>query len=361
MTGLSPTGRAFVQRYGVLGARATASGLAAAWWHGLTRFAPEVVEVTVPRVSNHRRRPGTKLRRRDLDPHDVVLRDGLRVTALPLTVVEAAVRRGGGAKLLDGALQRHVELAQLWRAHLRNKGRHGSPAARRLLQAAADGARSEAERLLVKLLKDASFTGWKTNYPVGGYKVDAAFTAEKVAIEVDGWAFHSDPDAFQIDRKRQNAISLLGWKVLRFTWLDLTEYPAARDRRDRRSDRTATVSKLANAIQKDTSDTSTNQCHPVSTAIAYVAEAYMPNGNTVGHPNPANRRTMTYASGGIHSVATTQVAIVTPRTPSAIAPGSRAWCRWSPASVAIAAPPIRIQLSGWARSTRRTISSVMNT
>jgi very-short-patch-repair endonuclease len=207
------------------GPRATASGLAAAWWHGVTRFTPETIEVTVPRVSNHRRRPETRLRRRDLDPHDVVERNGLRVTALPLTVVEAAARRGGGAKLMDGALQRHVELAQLWRAHLRNKGRHGSPAARRLLKAAQDGARSEAERILVKLLRDAGFTGWKANHPVGGYKVDVAFVEAKVAIEVDGWAFHTDSEVFQIDRERQNAIALLGWNVLRFTWLDLTEYP----------------------------------------------------------------------------------------------------------------------------------------
>ncbi len=207
------------------GSDAAASGLAAAWWHGLTRFAPDLVEVTAPRSNHGRRRDGTKLRRRDLAPADIVELNRLRVTALPLTVVEAAVRRGGGAKLMDGALQRHVDLRQLWRAHLRNKGRYGSPAARRLLQAASDGARSEAERLLVKLLRDAGIKGWKTNYPVGRYKVDVGFPVEKVAIEVDGWAFHSDGEAFQIDRERQNAIALLGWQVMRFTWLDLTEYP----------------------------------------------------------------------------------------------------------------------------------------
>jgi very-short-patch-repair endonuclease len=214
--------RAHVWSYGQ---RAAASGLAAAWWHGLTRFAPDVIEVTVPRDSNGRRRPGTRLRRRDLAPADLVERNGLRVTALPLTVVEAAARRGGGAKLMDSALQRHVELPQLWRAHLRNKGRHGSPKARRLLQAAADGARSEAERLLVKLLRDNGITGWRTNYRVGGYKVDVAFPKPKVALETDGWAFHNDQEDFQNDRERQNKIALLGWQVLRFTWLDLTEYP----------------------------------------------------------------------------------------------------------------------------------------
>ena len=126
---------------------------------------------------------------------------------------------------MDSALQREVELRELWHAHLRNKGRYGSPAARRLLQAASDGARSEAERLLVKLLKEAGITGWRTNYPVGGYKVDVVFPGPKVAIETDGWAFHSDQDDFQNDRERQNNIALLGWQVLRFTWLDLVEYP----------------------------------------------------------------------------------------------------------------------------------------
>jgi very-short-patch-repair endonuclease len=207
------------------GDRATASGMAAAWWHGLTRYAPEVVEVTVPKTAHHPKRPGMRTRRRDLKAVDVVERKGLRVTELALTVVEAAVRPGGGAKLMDAALQHRVELRGLWRAHLRNKGRHGSPTARRLLQAASDGARSEAERLLIRLLKAARITGWRANYPLAGYRIDVAFPRQKVAIEVDGWAFHSDHDDFQHDRERQNDIALLGWQVLRFTWLDLTEYP----------------------------------------------------------------------------------------------------------------------------------------
>lgn len=207
------------------GTRAVASGLTAAWWHGISKYLPEVLEVTAPRASRLQLRPGTRLRRRDLAPTDVVERRGLRVTTLPLTVVEAAARRGGGPKLMDNALQRHVELPALWRAHLRNTGRHGSPAARRLLLAAADGARSEAERLLVRLLKSERITGWKPNYRVGRYQVDVAFPVHKVAVETDGWAFHSDQEDFQHDRIKQNEIALLGWQVLRFTWLDLTEYP----------------------------------------------------------------------------------------------------------------------------------------
>ena len=47
-----------------------------------------------------------------------------------------------------------------------------------------------------------------------------------VAIEIDGWAFHSDADTFRKDRARQNAIVLAGWTVLRFTWHDLTVRPS---------------------------------------------------------------------------------------------------------------------------------------
>ncbi len=208
------------------GREATASGLAAAWWLDMTKFAPEVVEVTVPRERRLVHRSGTKLRRRDLDGADVVECRGLRVTAPDLTVIEAAARRGGGARIVDSALQRRQsDLPRLWRADLRNKGRHGAPRARRLLHAASSGARSEAERLFGRLLDGAGITGWIANHPVAGYEVDYAFIGPRVAVELDGLAFHSAADDFHRDRKRQNAIALAGWQVLRFTWLDLTESP----------------------------------------------------------------------------------------------------------------------------------------
>jgi len=191
----------------------------------VTKVDPRVVEVTVPRNSHGRAGPGVRLRRRDLCDDDVVEHRGLRVTAPALTALEAAARAGGPA-IMDTALQRSgLRLAELQRAHLRNRGRHGAVAARRMLEAAAGGARSEAERRIVHLLRAADITGWKANYPVGKYVVDIAFPAARVAIEVDGWAFHSDPQAFQNDRNRQNKLSLNGWTVLRFTWLDITQHP----------------------------------------------------------------------------------------------------------------------------------------
>jgi very-short-patch-repair endonuclease len=207
------------------GDNAVATGVTAAWWHQLTQAAPSVVEVTVPRARRLRFAPGTRLRRRDLRPADVIERHGLRVTTMELTAIEAAVRQDGGPALMDTALQQHTELPALWTAHVRNKGRHGSPRARIYLQAAGDGSRSKAERLFVSLLKQHNFTGWIANHPVGGYVVDVAFVGPRVAVEIDGWAYHSDPEAFGRDRNRQNALVLRGWRVLRFTWRDLTERP----------------------------------------------------------------------------------------------------------------------------------------
>lgn len=206
------------------GNAATACGLAAAWWHGIVSTAPDHVDVTVPMSKGGRSRWGSSVRRRDLAPADIVLRRSLRVTAIPLTVLEVVASSHSRA-IMDSALQRGVSLEQLHAAQARNARRHGAALAGRFLREASDGARSEAERLLIRLLRAAKFSGWRANYPVCGYVVDVAFPQQKVVIEVDGWAFHNDRAAFQRDRTRQNRISLNGWQVLRFTWLDLTEYP----------------------------------------------------------------------------------------------------------------------------------------
>lgn len=104
------------------GPMATATGLTAEWWLGLMVVEPNELEVTVPRNSHGRGRTGVRVRRRDLAEQDVVEASGLRVTGLALTVLEASARRGGGPKIMDSALQRRVGLAELQRAHIRNRG-----------------------------------------------------------------------------------------------------------------------------------------------------------------------------------------------------------------------------------------------
>ena len=168
------------------------------------------------------------MRRRDLAQHDRVCVRDLWLTDAPLTALEAAVELGAeGSTLLDRALQRRVSFAAMYRAHCRNLGRIGSAAASVLLSAAADRAASQAERLLVKLLRAAGIIGWEPGHPWGGYVIDVAFPGVRIAIEVDGWAWHMTPERFVRDRQRQNAVVNGQWHVLRFTWHDLTGGPAA--------------------------------------------------------------------------------------------------------------------------------------
>jgi very-short-patch-repair endonuclease len=44
-------------------------------------------------------------------------------------------------------------------------------------------------------------------------------------VEIDGLLHHSSETAFESDRRRQNALVLDGWRVLRFTWAMLTDRP----------------------------------------------------------------------------------------------------------------------------------------
>jgi very-short-patch-repair endonuclease len=205
---------------------ATLSGVAAAWWHQLWGKAPSMIDITVPRSQSLRSVGKVRIRRRELDWLDHTHLDGLWVTSVALTVLEAAVALGGkGQQFLDRALQRRVRLADLVGAHSRNLGRRGSKPAGDLLRSCADRAASEGERVVIRLMREAGITGWVRGYWFGERELDFAFPALRVALEVDGWAWHVDVERFRHDRRKQNTLELAGWTVLRFTWHDLTERP----------------------------------------------------------------------------------------------------------------------------------------
>lgn len=187
--------------------------------------APAVVEVTVAQSTKPRSRSGVRLRRRELGGPDFVLADGIRVAAKPLAALETAVVLPDGSVFLDRVLQRHVLFPALYRAYCRNLGRHGYATAAKLLAAAADRADSGAERRVVALLRSAGITGWLLAHPFGPYLLDLAFPAARVAIEVDGWAWHVDVERFRNDRRKGNALVREGWTLLRFTWHDLDGRP----------------------------------------------------------------------------------------------------------------------------------------
>jgi very-short-patch-repair endonuclease len=46
-----------------------------------------------------------------------------------------------------------------------------------------------------------------------------------IAIELDGIETHGTSTALRSDDLRQNEIVLRGWRVLRFTWEEVTKHP----------------------------------------------------------------------------------------------------------------------------------------
>ncbi len=127
-------------------------------------------------------------------------------------------------------LRRTVGLQWLGAEHARLSRLRGATQLRRTIRFLAEGTRSEAERRLAVLMRQAGISGWAANLRVraGGraYVLDLAFERERITVEVDSRAFHTDADAFQRDRTRQNDLVAAGWTVLRFTWEDIVDRPA---------------------------------------------------------------------------------------------------------------------------------------
>lgn len=107
---------------------------------------------------------------------------------------------------------------------------HGTPQLKRIADLGADGALSQAEVLMQELLRRANLTGWIANAPVHDEQgliglIDLLFEQARLAVEIDGWRAHQSHAAFVADRRRGNRLAAAGYRVLHFTWPDLTERP----------------------------------------------------------------------------------------------------------------------------------------
>ena len=56
-------------------------------------------------------------------------------------------------------------------------------------------------------------------------RFDAAYPESRLAIEWDSRRWHMQASAFDRDRVRDREAIVNGWRVLRFTWADVTERP----------------------------------------------------------------------------------------------------------------------------------------
>lgn len=205
---------------------------AAVWW----QMEPLPVDDRIHITRHDRRRLdwplGVRVHRVALDAAHVVEHKGLPVTGRVETALDClgwmaprAARRFGDRAMQQGWLSPD----DVERRLRQQPGRWGNRQLRALLADLTDGAAAESERRLHGLLRSAGMRDWRPNFAVcvgdRRYLLDVAFPDRRLAIEIDGYQFHSSVRAFERDRLRQNALVAAGWTVLRFTWWDITERP----------------------------------------------------------------------------------------------------------------------------------------
>jgi very-short-patch-repair endonuclease len=199
---------------------------------GLLERAPDVVDVTV--VGHHcRPKAGVCVHKRaKLDARYVRQRDTLPVTSPARTVIDLAA--DSSERELEAVIAQARARGQLRDGELELElDRAGPQAGIRRLRALlnADGAggltRSEAERILRRLLREAELQQPKSNVNIVGWEVDFIWPEQRLVVEVDGYPFHSSRAAFERDRRKDMALRDSGYDVIRISARQLKERPYA--------------------------------------------------------------------------------------------------------------------------------------
>ncbi len=161
-----------------------------------------------------------------LEARDVAVRCGVPVTTVARTIADLA----GVLRRRD--LEKTIERADaLWSLDIERtlaaaRARPGST----LLKSIAAGwapapTRSELEDRLIALVRRAGLSEPKINVRVQGFEVDLSWPDRRLVVEADGHAFHSARGAVARDRQRDAILARHGYRVLRFTWAQVTRRP----------------------------------------------------------------------------------------------------------------------------------------
>ena len=66
----------------------------------------------------------------------------------------------------------------------------------------------------------------QVNVLVEGFLVDTYWPSTRLVVELQGYAHHSDREAFEGDHARFARLKRAGYEVLGFTWWQVTQQPA---------------------------------------------------------------------------------------------------------------------------------------
>lgn len=212
------------------GEGALVSHRSAAALYGIAAAAGGGVQVTVVRRSC-RSREGLRVHNVErLDDRDRRFPRGIPATSPARTLVDFAHQATPDvleAAIAEAYALRLVTEAELEQAIERARNRPGVAALRAELRREGGPrlTRREAERRMLKLLRDARLPQPLTNTKVAGFEVDFLWPEQRLIVEFDGYRFHGHRAAFERDRRRDQVHAAAGYTVIRVTWRQLTEEP----------------------------------------------------------------------------------------------------------------------------------------
>jgi hypothetical protein len=215
---------------------------AAAHW-GLMAPRGRLIHVTTPSRSG-RDPDRTRIRLHrvgTLRVWETSLNDGIPTTTVARTLLDLApVLR---PRAMEDVIAQADRLGLLHLVSVRRSLREhprqaGAPALRALLDRLAGAetvdVRSALEIAFLQLCDDHGLPVPHANVPLEGFLVDFHWPGTTLVVETDGYTYHSMPSAFEADRARDQALTLAGYTVLRFTHHQLTRQKTEVARRLRR-------------------------------------------------------------------------------------------------------------------------------
>lgn len=179
------------------------------------------------------RRRGVRIHRTELvHRSDIRVRAGLPVTSPIRTLIDIAPSREPREleRAFDEALVRGlVRLPDLRQRVKLGADRRGLRPIRELMarETGTTFTRSQAEELFLKLVRQAQLPAPQVNARRHGFELDFFWEAQRVAVEIDGFAFHGTRRAFERDRRRDARLQAAGISTMRVTWRQLRDEPLA--------------------------------------------------------------------------------------------------------------------------------------
>ncbi len=214
--------------------KAVASHDSAAELHELPKLRRGLATVLVHSRTTHLF-PGVVVHRcHDLRDEHVEEVAGLPVTSVPRTIVDLApflTRRHAAAVLESVVADQRIQIDAVERVvdQVARRGKPGIQKIRSILDDRKPGPRngSPLERRGADVLRIGGLPEPRFEYSIPwdpDRRFDAAFPTERLAIEWDSRRWHDLADAFARDRERDRQALLHGWRVVRFTWSDVTDH-----------------------------------------------------------------------------------------------------------------------------------------